>query len=504
MSNFEALYDELISDLKKSALLSSISSLVSWDEQTYMPKGGVANRSEQLSLLAGIQHERATSARRGELIAALENSGALGEEFGVKRINVREARRNYDRAVKLPRRLVEELSRVCSFAQQAWIDARKKQNFKTFEPWLEKVVTLKIEEAHAIGFREVPYDALLDDYEPGATASSIERIFRPLRDELVKLVAAIGSAQKRPDVSVLERRYPVDAQKRFATEAAAKIGFDFDAGRLDETAHPFCSGIGPGDTRLTTRYDEHHFPGAFFGVLHEAGHGIYDQGTDRDAFGTPKGNAVSLGVHESQSRMWENFVGRSRAFWQYFYPTAQQAFPEALGNVPLDDFHFAINDVRSSMIRVESDEVTYNLHIMLRFEIEQALASGELKVAEVPGAWNDAFTKSFGITPSNDSEGCLQDIHWSFGGIGYFPTYSLGNMYAAQLFEAASRDLGDLHAQFSRGDFTALKQWLNKNVHEPGQTYPPSMLIERITGQPPSHAPLVAHLHAKYAPLYGL
>ncbi|MGE3314287.1 MAG: carboxypeptidase M32 [Planctomycetaceae bacterium] len=503
MSKVDALYDELIADLKKAAILSSISSLAGWDEQTYMPKGGVSHRSEQSSLLAGMLHERATSARRGELIAALEGSD-LGDEFSVRRINIREARRQYNKAVKLPQRLVEELSRVCSFAQQAWVEARKKKDYKTFEPWLEKVVALKKEEAAAIGYKEAPYDALLDDYEPGATASSIQKIFTPLREELVKLVQQIGASRKRPDVSILTRKYPVDAQKRFATEAASKIGFNFDEGRLDETAHPFCSGIGPGDTRLTTRYDEHHFPGAFFGVLHEAGHGIYDQGTDRDAYGTPKGCAVSLGVHESQSRMWENFVGRSRAFWTYFFGDARKAFPEALASTSLDDFHFAINDVRPSMIRVESDEVTYNLHIMLRFEIEQALTSGALNVKDVPSAWNEAFTRSFGITPKDDSEGCLQDIHWSFGGIGYFPTYSLGNMYAAQLFEAAARDLGDLHAQFAKGEFDPLRKWLNRQVHEPGQTYPPAKLIERITGSPPSHEPLVAHLRAKFTPLYGL
>ncbi len=300
------------------------------------------------------------------------------------------------------------------------------------------------------------------------------------------------------------RRYPKEAQASFARSAATAIGFRFEEGRLDESAHPFCSGIGPGDCRLTTRYDERHFPGAFFGVLHEAGHGIYEQGLDRSAFGTPIGDAASLGVHESQSRMWENFVGRSRAFWSHFYPPAQSTFPEALNGVGCDDFYAAVNDVRPSFIRVEADEVTYNLHIMIRFELEQRLIAGELLPADVPAAWNSVYTESLGITPPNDAQGCLQDIHWSHGLLGYFPTYALGNMYAAQLFEAARRSLGDLDALFAKGEFTPLREWLNSNVHKYGRQFVPSRLVERITGTPLSHRPLVAHLKAKFEPIYGL
>ena len=288
----------------------------------------------------------------------------------------------------------------------------------------------------------------------------------------------------------------------FARSAATAIGFRFDEGRLDESAHPFCTGIGPGDCRLTTRYNEHHFPGAFFGVLHEAGHGIYEQGLDRSAFGTPIGDAASLGVHESQSRMWENFVGRSRAFWTHFYPQAQSTFPEALGKVGRDEFYGAVNDVRPSFIRVEADEVTYNLHIMIRFELEQRLIGGDLQPADVPAAWNKAYTESLGITPPNDSQGCLQDVHWSAGLLGYFPTYALGNMYAAQLFEAARRSLGDLDALFAKGDFTPLREWLNTNVHRYGRQYLPSRLVERITGEPLSHRPLVNHLKSKFESIY--
>jgi carboxypeptidase Taq len=295
----------------------------------------------------------------------------------------------------------------------------------------------------------------------------------------------------------------VEEQKKFGHDAAAAIGFDFERGRLDITTHPFCTGIGPGDTRITTRYDAHHFPGAFFGTLHEAGHGIYDQGLPSDRFGSPLGEFISLGIHESQSRMWENMVGRSRAFWTYMYPKAQQAFPRALGNVTADAFHFAVNDVRPSFIRVEADEATYNLHILLRFEMERAFFSGNLKVDDIPGAWNEKFKSYFGITPPNDAQGCLQDVHWSAGLVGYFPTYALGNLYAAQFFVKANADLGDLHAQFAKGEFAPLKKWLRDNIHIHGRRYRANELVERVTGKPLGSESLMAYMNKKFGGLYG-
>jgi carboxypeptidase Taq len=498
-------YAELLEHLKQAALLASCSSVLGWDEQTYMPPGGAEHRANQLGMLAGMVHERATAPRVGELLAALEGSELTSDPHRPEAANLREARRDYDRSTKLPRRLVEELSRVSTLGQQAWVEARKQSNFAHFLPWLEKIVHLKREEADAIGYGSgVPYDALLDDYEPGMTAAQVQALFTPLREELVKLIVAIAASGKQPDLGLLTRHYPVEAQRSFSRHAARAIGFDFREGRLDEAAHPFCSGFGPGDTRLTTRYDPHHFPGAFFGTLHESGHGIYDQGLPKLAFGTPLGQATSLGIHESQSRMWENFVGRSRPFWRYFYPQAQAVFPEALDDVRQDDFYWAVNDVRPSFIRVEADEATYNLHIMLRFELEQPLVAGDLAPADVPGVWNETFTRYFGITPPQDAQGCLQDIHWSGGGIGYFPTYSLGNMYAAQFFEAARRDLGDLDAQFAAGEFAPLKAWLNDKIHHHGKQYRAQNLVETVTGQPLSHLPLMRHLHTKFGELYGV
>ncbi len=505
MSNNEQAYGELVAELKKTAILGSCGSVLGWDEQTYLPPGGTEHRANQLGLLAGLTHQSATSPQIGELLAELESNAELGDPDSPEAVNVREARRDYDRATKLPRELVEEISRTTTLSQQAWIDARKRKEFPLFLPWLEKVVALKREEAAAIGYGDgVPYDALLDAFEPGAKTPDITAVFAPLRDELVELVAAIADSDRKPDISILTRSYPVAAQREFGMNAATQIGFNFAEGRLDETTHPFCSGFGPGDCRLTTRYDEHHFPGAFFGTLHESGHGIYEQGLNRDAYGTAMGDTTSLGIHESQSRMWENFVGRSRAFWNHFYGPAQAAFPAALSGVPIDDFHAAINDVRPSFIRVEADEVTYNLHIMLRFELEQPMMAGDLQPADLPSVWNETFTKFFGITPPDDALGCMQDIHWSAGLIGYFPTYALGNMYAAQFFAAAGDELGDLNEQFARGEFQPLKTWLNRNIHQRGKQYRATDLVGKVTGQSLSHEPLVAQLHAKFDALYGL
>jgi len=498
------LYQDLIEELKTISLLESCGSLLSWDEQTHLPPQGTEHRANQLSLLAGLGHDRKTDPRLGDLISALEQED-LGPAEEPTSVNVRAARRRFDRATKLPKSLVQELSRVATLSQQAWVSARQASDFAEFQPWLSQIVALKQQEAEALGYDGgVPYDALLDDYEPGATTAEIAGVFSTLRDELVELVSAIADSAHTPDTRLLTRHYPQAAQRTFGLQAASAIGFDLDSGRLDIAAHPFCSGIGPGDCRLTTRYDESHFPGAFFGTLHEAGHGMYEQGLNAEAFGTAMGESTSLGIHESQSRMWENFVGRSLAFWKHFYPLAQSAFPAALSDAPLSDFHAAINVVEPSLIRVEADEVTYNLHIMLRFELEQQLLTGDLLPADVPAAWNESMQNYLGIKPEHDADGCLQDIHWSGGALGYFPTYALGNMYAAQLFQTAESALGSLDAEFAKGHFQPLKQWLNTNVHARGKQYAASELIQVVTGQPLSHKPLMQHLRQRFEELYSL
>ena len=500
------IYQELISHVRKSALLGSCGAVLGWDRETYMPSGGTEHRANQLSLLAGVAHEWSTLPRIGELLEQLDDSELRDSEDSDTAANIREIRRTYERSRKLPQRLVEEISRVTALAQHHWAQARTDREFNAFAPWLKQIIDLKREEAATVGYADggEPYDALLDEYEPGANSADVANVFAALRQELVPLLDAVKGASGQPDVSILSRQFPIARQAEFGRLAAAAIGFDFDKGRLDITTHPFCSGFGPGDCRLTTRYDERFFSSAFFGTLHESGHGIYEQGLPTEAFGTPLGNAVSLGIHESQSRMWENLVGRSKAFWDYFYPLAQNVFPEALGTTSLDDFHFAINAVTPSFIRVEADEVTYNLHIMLRFDLERDLIAGRLQAHDVPEAWNARFTSDFGITPGNDAEGCLQDVHWSAGLLGYFPTYALGNMYAAQFFEAAEGQLGDLREMFAKGEFHPLLQWLREHIHHHGQRFSASRLVEVVTGKPLSDQPLTRQLNERFRPLYGV
>jgi carboxypeptidase Taq len=552
----QTAYNELILRSRELATLNSASAVLGWDEQTYMPRGGANHRGSQMALLAGLHHERATDPRIGDLLESIEGSSLVAEPESGAAVNVRELRRSYERRTQLPKALVEELARTTSLAQGEWVAARSANDFARFRPWLEKIFQLKREEAACLQRALSPeragqipggnppisgsapdadtnpgkytaaptvYDLLLDEYEPGARSAELVILFAELRRELVPMVSAIteaigqrsaarpgaphqnpASIQDRDGEGVLRRSYPVDRQKVFGEGVAAAVGFDFRRGRLDVTAHPFCSGIGPGDCRITTRYDEHHFTEALSGILHEVGHGLYEQGLETAHYGTPMGEAVSLGVHESQSRLWENAVGRGRPFWTYWFPLARSVFHEALSDVTLDQFHRALNHVAPSLIRVSADEATYNLHIIVRFELEQDLLSGNLSAADLPAAWNQKYQETLGITPPDDASGCLQDIHWSAGLIGYFPTYTLGNLYAAQLFAQAETDLGALDQALARGDFRGLLEWLRAKVHCQGQRHRPAVLIERITGRRPDYRPLIEALRRKYGELYGI
>jgi carboxypeptidase Taq len=497
-------YENLRQYTRETALLGSIESLLGWDERTMMPAAAGEYRAEQMTLLAGMIHRRQTDPKLGEWLGELAASPLAADPHSDTGATIRELKREYDKKVKLPQSLVEEITRTSVLGQQAWVEARKNNEFRSFQPLLERMVGLKREEAEALGYEECRYDALLDNYEPAARTGNVARVLAALRDQLVPLVAAIKGSGCQPDLGILERNYPTDAQRDFGQRIAACFGFDFNRGRLDVTAHPFCTEAGPHDCRITTRYNERYFNEAFFGILHEAGHGMYEQGLPPDQYGLPTGVAISLGIHESQSRMWENLVGRSRAFWDYAYPTAKREFQSALNDVPLDAFYFAINDVRPSLIRVEADEVTYNLHILIRFELEQALINDGLHVADLPAAWNEKYRQYLGIVPSSDADGVLQDIHWSAGLFGYFATYSLGNLYAAQFFVQADRDCGGLSKQFAGGQFQPLRQWLIDKIHAHGRRYTASQLIERVTGSPLSHDALVRHLRAKFEPLYGM
>ena len=500
---------DLARRLRDAAALKTAGEVLAWDEQTYLPSAAADFRADQLAALAGLAHDRLTGPELADALAAAEAATA-GDPGSAAAACVREARRDFDRRACLPRRLVEELSRVTTLAQRGWADARKRSDFPAFRPHLAAVVELKREEAAAVaaGLPHLAgrpaYDALLDDYEPGASGAAVAATFAELKAGLVPLLREIEGSGVTPDRTLGEREYPKRDQAAFCRAGAERLGFDFAAGRLDTAAHPFCTTLGPRDCRLTTRYDRRDFSQAYFGVLHEAGHGIYEQNLPAGWFGAPAGEACGLGVHESQSRLWENFVGRSRSYWDHAAPLARRAFPGALAGVETDALHRFVNDVRPTTIRVEADEVTYNLHVLLRFELERPLIDGDLAPADVAGAWDDGFEALFGFRPPDAAQGCLQDIHWPAGLIGYFPTYALGNVYAAGLYDAAGRELGDLDGQFAAGEFAPLRDWLTREVHRHGRRYAPTELVERATGRPPTPGPLLAHLREKYGAIYGL
>ena len=500
----QTLYRTLCEHVAETARLVTVRELLEWDERTIMPTAAGPYRAEQITSLSRMIHSRRTDPVLGDWLQQLAETEVIAEPHSPQATTVHRLQRDFDRQTKLPASLVEELSRQSILGQQAWVLARKNDDFQTFQPVLEQIVDLKRQEAAAVGFDDCAYDALLDEYEPDETTANLTRVFAALRAELVPLIAAIRSSQRGPQTDCLHGDFPIDAQEKFGRQAATQIGFDFARGRLDVTHHPFCTTMGPRDCRITTRYDPRFFSTAFFGILHEAGHGIYEQGLPADHFGLPPGMYCSLGIHESQSRLWENLVGRSFAFWQYFFSRARDVFRASLGDVKLEEFVGAVNAVCPSLIRVEADEATYNLHIIIRFELEQALISEQLAVADLPTAWNEKYREYLGVESPNHADGVLQDIHWSSAAIGYFPTYALGNLYAGQFFEAAQQSLGDLQATLAAGDFTPLRDWLGERIYRRGQCYSAAELAEQVTGKPLSHEPLMAHLRNKLEPLYGL
>ncbi|HZW10875.1 MAG TPA: carboxypeptidase M32 [Phycisphaerales bacterium] len=501
-------YEQLRQYIHQTALLQGIDGLLNWDQETYMPPAAAPIRAEQAAAIATLVHERRTSRRFGDMIAACEADRELTREADSPTArNIAELRRAFDKATKLPTSLVAELAKVGSQAQEVWKHARERNDFPEFAPWLGKMMDLTRQKAECYG---VPaggelYDALLDDYEPDARAAEIERVFKPLADRLSALVRDLLEKGKAPGDAPLRCKIDASRQHAFGNFVVETLGFDLSAGRLDVTTHPFCSGFAPGDTRLTTRYRDEKFTDALYGTMHECGHGLYEQGLPKqDYFGEPLGDSISLGIHESQSRMWENFVGRSREFWAWALPHAQKTLGSGLEKFTVDDLFSATNLVQRSFIRVEADEATYNLHVMLRFGIERALIKNELPVKDLPGVWNERFEKLLGVKVPDDRRGCLQDVHWSFGLIGYFPTYTLGNLYAAQFWEKINADIPDLKTRMSRGEFAPLLGWLREKIHVHGKRWKAGELCERITGRPLSADPLLRHLGGKLRPIYKL
>lgn len=497
-------YAELEERSRHRAFLASTLELLGWDELTYLPRGGVEHRGHQMAYLAGLDHQQTTDPRIDELLTTVEDSSWLGSAAESHRVNMRRWRRIYQQTTRVPRRLVEELAEVTAIAQREWAEARETDEFSRFAPWLAKIVTLKQHEADCRRTTDDRYDALLDEYEIDATATQLATLFAGLRTELSKLLAAIGSSARESSDALLRREYPIERQRIFAESMAADIGFDFHRGRLDATTHPFYAAIGPGDCRITTRYATHDFGDAFFSMLHEMGHGLYEQGLDPIHFGTPYGEAPSTGIHESQSQFWEKIIGRDRPFWRHAFPRARDVFHDALHRIDVEQFFRALNHVEPSWNRVRADAVTYDLHILIRFELERALIRGDLPIDDLPTAWNEAYARYLTIVPASDIEGCLQDGHWSAGMFGYFPVYTLGNIYAAQFHDAARRALPDLDDQLARGDFRPLVDWLRTNIYQHGGAFGPAKLVEHVTGEPPDSRFLVECLGRRYRDLYDL
>jgi carboxypeptidase Taq len=489
-------YAELLSLSREHAILSSVGALLEWDEETMMPSGGVEHRSRQRAMIAGLEHQLLSGPRLGHLLDVIEASEMIRDPRSPAAVNTRELRRIQRRHARLDRGLIEELARTTTVAQHAFVEARNASDLSLVAHHLDDVVRLKRKEAALLAEGTELYDALLDEYEPNARAGVLHPLFESLAADLASLRASLPTQSRAPRI---ERRMPIDAQRVLTDLLLDTLGFDRARGRIDVADHPFTEHIGPGDTRITTRYVESDFADGFLGALHELGHGLYDQGLDLDQYGTPLGESASLGIHESQARLFENQVGRSRAFWRFFYPRAQRLAAGALDGVTLDEFLRSLNRVAPSPIRVRADPLTYDLHILIRFDLERALISGDLSVKDLPAAWNDAYRDRLGLCPLNDREGCLQDGHWSAGMFGYFPTYTLGNLIAAQLFLCAERDLGGFDRAFEAGDFSGLVSWLRAKIHRMGKTLAPAALVAEATGGPLEAAALVRSLRALYA-----
>lgn len=499
----EEKLNQLKANLKDVTNLQNASALLGWDQQTYMPPGGAAARAEQTATLDKLAHELFTTDEIGTLLADLSGAGFAYDSDDAALLRV--AQREYDKARKLPPNLVEEMSRTFSLAQQIWQKARAEKDFSQFQDSLAKIVDLNIQVAEAYGYDDNIYDALLDQFEPEMKTSEVDVVFGELKAELVPLVQAIVAHKNVVDDSPLKQAFDEAAQWNFGLIPLHAIGFDSKRGRQDKSAHPFTTSFSVNDVRITTRVRKDTFPSSLFSTLHEAGHAMYEQGSAPSLDGTLLAGGASLGVHESQSRLWENVLGRGRPFWQFYYPQLQAAFPQQLQTVSLEQFYRAINKVEPSLIRVEADEVTYNLHIFLRFELEQDLLTGRLQVADLPAAWNAKMEAYLGLTPPDDGVGVLQDIHWSGGMMGYFPTYTLGNVLSLQFYNRTLADIPDLAEQYALGEFGALHAWFADKIHRHGRKYTATELIRRVTGDDGIKAgPYLAYIKQKYTEIYNL
>jgi carboxypeptidase Taq len=497
-------YDSLLARLNEVSHVGKAAAILDWDHQCYMPEGAAEARAGMLATLGKLTHEMFVSGETQKLLEQAEAEGHAPGSDGA--LTLRAVRRDFDKSVKLPTQLVSDLARETALGHGVWAKARAEKDFSQFAPALERILELTRQAGEHYGYDKKNgeiYDALLDNYEAGARTSEVVTVFEGIRPGLIELLNKIKAAPQ-VNFSCLERDFDETAQLKFAESVAARLGFDFKYGRQDKAVHPFCTSFTRHDVRITTRTEKNWLPGALMGTIHETGHGLYEQGFDPKDDDTPLSDAVSLGVHESQSRLWENIVGRSRPFWHVLYPDLQAAFPGTLTDTSEEGFWRAINRVEPSFIRVEADEVTYGLHIMLRFEIEREMLSGTLAVKDIPDAWNAKMESYLGITPPDDALGCLQDVHWSAGLIGYFPTYLIGTALSSQLYEQALKDNPAIAQDLVKGEYGSLLSWLREKVHHPGRRYLPGELIERICGGPARSEPYLNYLNAKFTEVYGL
>ncbi len=496
-------FEKLKKLIAEVADLNAAQAVLGWDQQTYMPPGGAEARGHQLATLGSLTHQKFTSEEIGKLIDELKTEFAAADPDSDDARYLKVLSKDYDEATKVPSEYVAKFAQLTARGHESWAKARAESDFSIFQSDLEEIVEMRKEYVSFFPPKDHPYDTLLDQFEPGMKTAEVQEIFGRMRVKQVELLKAIADAPQVDD-SFMHVNYPEKQQWDFGVEVATKFGYDWQRGRQDKSVHPFTTSFGVNDVRITTRFMEDFLPSALFGTMHEAGHGLYELGVNQAYERTPLNGGASLGVHESQSRMWENLVGRSIPFWDHFYPRLQEVFPAQLGNVDVKSFYKGINKVEPSLIRVEADEATYNMHIMLRLELEIAMIEGSVDVKDLPALWNAKFEEYLGITPPNDAQGVLQDIHWSFGGLGYFSTYALGNLISVQLWEKINEAIPDLDDQIRQGKFDALLNWLRENVHTHGRKYEPQELVKKVTGSKITPEPYLRYLENKYSDIYGL
>ncbi|WP_379129790.1 carboxypeptidase M32 [Paenibacillus sp. sgz500958] len=493
-----------------SALLTKISGyneaigLLHWDLRTGAPRKGAEIRSRTLGMLSGEGFRLETSEEMGELTEFFSRPAVMNQLTDQQNKIVKDCRKEYERSKSIPPERFEEYSILAANAQTKWEEAKDSNDFASFQPFLEKIVEFKKEFIGFWGVKDTPYDTLLDLYEPDLTVAKVDEVFSRLRARLVPLVEAITASPNKPDTGFLSRIFEKEQQEKFGLFILGQMGYDFEAGRLDESVHPFATGLNPGDVRITTSYLLDNVTSAIFSSLHEGGHALYEQNINKDLVGTPLAQGASMGIHESQSRLWENMIGRSLPFWQRYFADLQQHFPVQLAGVTVEEFYRAINSVANSFIRIEADELTYNLHIIVRYEIEKLIFNEGLEVKDLPSVWNAKYQEYLGITPPSDSLGVLQDVHWSGGDFGYFASYSLGNMYAAQIMHTLRKELPDFDELIASGNLLPIKEWLTGKIYVYGKSLTPSEIIEQVTGEPLNPDYLADYLEAKYTELYKL